>query len=83
MNLANVLIKKLLDKDERENVRDALRKDSVIIPAILKILAGRMLECKPSVNMLKDVCYPYRRAAKDGAEIEIEWLIKLLTKDKE
>ena len=83
MNLANLYIKNVFTEDERENLRDALRKDVVIIPAILALLAGRIGLCKPSADMLKDACYPYRRAAKDGAQIELEWLTEILTLDKE
>jgi hypothetical protein len=64
-------------------MRDVILQDSVIIPTILKILACRVGECKSSHDMLKDVCYPYRRAAKDGAQLELEWLIELLTSNKE
>jgi hypothetical protein len=78
-----MFIKKVLTDTERETMRDALRKDEVIIPTLLTILASRAAECKPSQDMLKDVCYPYRRAAKDGALIELDWLIEILTSNKE
>jgi hypothetical protein len=64
-------------------MRDVILQDSVIIPTLLKILAGRIKECRSSHDMLKDVSYPYRRAAKDGAQLELEWLIELLTLNKE
>jgi hypothetical protein len=83
MNLANVYIKQVLEDDERGNMRDALRKDEVIIPTLLKILASRTDKCKPNLNNLKSSSYPYVRAAKDGAQIELEWLIELLTLNKE
>ncbi len=83
MNLANIFLKQILAEDERDNIRDALRKDDVIIPAILKILSSRKNQCKPCLNNLKSSSYPYVRAAKDGAQIELEWLIDLLTLDKE
>jgi hypothetical protein len=83
MNLANVYIKKVLTEDERNNIRDALSKDEVIIPTLLKILAGRINECRPSQGMLKDACYPYLRASKDGAQVELEWLVDILTQTKE
>ena len=83
MNLANIFIKKVLTDTERETMRDALLRDEVIVPTILEVLASRLAECKPSQDMLKDACYPYRRAAKDGAQIELEWLIEILTSNKE
>lgn len=83
MNLRNLAVKKALDDDERANLRDALRQDEIIIPAILKILAQHLSECHPSLTMLQDPAYPYRRAAKDGAQMELNLLIDLLTQDKE
>lgn len=83
MNLKNLSVKKALDDDERADLRDALRKDEIIIPAILKVLAQHLSECRPTKDMLGDLAYPFRRAAKDGAQMELEFLIDILTQDKE
>lgn len=84
MNQANTTIKKIF-KEEHElaNLKDALSKDEVIIPAILKMLAHRLKDCKPTQEMFRDTAYPFRRAAKDGAQYELEWLTTILTEDKE
>ena len=82
MNLNNIMVKKALDDEDRATLRDALRTDEVIVPAILKLLEARLLECKPTLTMLNDVSYVSRRAAKDGAQLELEWLVKIFTEDK-
>lgn len=84
MNQANITIKKIFSgENELQNLKDALAKDEVIIPAILKIMTHRLRACKPSQEMLRDTAYPYRRAAKDGAQYELEWFMTILTEDKE
>ncbi len=82
MNLNNIMVKRALDDEDRATLRDALRTDEVIIPAILRLLEARLHECKPTLTMLNDVAYVSRRAAKDGAQLELEWLAKILTEDK-
>lgn len=83
MNLSNVFIKKVFDVEERNNLRDALRQDEVIIPALLKLCASRLQQCRPSLDQLKDTAYPFRRAGKDGAQLELEWLVEILNTNKE
>ena len=84
MNLANTLVKRTFkDEAELRALSSAIGKDEIIIPAILKLLAARLVNCKPSLTMLGDASYPYKRAGKDGAQIELEWLVELLTEDKE
>lgn len=82
MNLTNIMVKGVFDDEDRATLRDALRSDEVIVPAILKLLEARLHECRPTLDLLKNIAYPYRRAAKDGAQIELEWLAKILTEDK-
>lgn len=80
MNLRNMFMKKVFDEDELLAIRDALSADDVIIPALEKLLEARLNECKPSKDMLSDVAYSTRRAAKDGAQIELEWLVEQFIK---
>ena len=82
MNLLNSVIQRVLDKDERKNLADVLRKDEIIIPAILKILSARLDGTKPSIRMLQRASYPWERAAKDGAALELNWLVELIETDK-
>ena len=84
MNQANTTIKQLFkDENELENLKVALARDEIIIPAILRIITHRLKDCKPTQEMFRDTAYPYRRAAKDGAQYELEWLMTILTEDKE
>ena len=84
MNRANLIIKKIFNEEhELENLKVALARDEIIIPAILRILTHRLKDCKPTQELFRDTAYPYRRAAKDGAQYELEWLMTILTEDKE
>ena len=79
MNLNNLALQEALKKTSLENLKDAVRKDEVIIPAILDILRHRLRGCKPNLKLLEEPAYASIRAAKDGAQLELEWLIKILT----
>jgi len=79
LNLNNLSLQEALKKTGLENLRDAVRKDDLIIPAILDILRFRLRACKPDHKSLKEAAYPYIRASKDGAQLELEWLINILT----
>lgn len=82
MNLRNSVIQGALTKEERQNLVDALRRDEVIIPAVLKILAVRLRSTKPCTTMIQRASYPWERAAKDGAALELNWLVELFETDK-
>ena len=82
MNLKNMEVKKALG-DELNDLEDALRSDDVIVPVILKLLRYRLRGCRPSLKMLKSPSYPFERAARDGAQYELDWLINILREDLE
>lgn len=83
MNLADLQIKSILSTEERLALKEALLQDEVIVQYLTKIIDMRISKCKPSLKLTGDVAYPYKRAALDGAQYELEWLLKLLTVDKE
>lgn len=82
MNLRNSVIQGALTKEERQNMADALRRDEVILPTILKILAARLRGTTPCTTMIQRASYPWERAAKDGAAMELNWLVELFETDK-
>lgn len=79
MNTNNTLLKRILGKDLDDFIR-AVGKDKIIIETFTKVLNERM----KGFRFVKSDApnWTVERALRDGQLKEIQWWIKLLTKEE-
>jgi hypothetical protein len=73
----NIVDRLQLSEQELEDLKTALSRDKIIMDTVIKILQLRRKAADASKADYDAPNWPYRRAYKDGAQDELEFLLKL------